>query len=117
MTDVAYGTKYQIRYFNYLMQSDCFAQRICLDIQIKLGILKVRPDRETYPPGSPLVKDFLKPLSQMALDLLSGEKACHLCKKAAHEDIFQDGFTLIEWSHSIFKTSTTDSRYDNLQHD
>ena len=78
------------------MQSDCSAQKICLDIQRKLGVLKIRPVRETYPPGSPLVKDFLKPLSQMALDLLSGEKACHLCKKAAHEDIpFQIGRSLL----------------------
>ena len=77
------------------MQFDCSAQRICLDIQTKLSILKVRPIRETYPPGSPLVKDFLKPLSQMALDLLSGEKACHVCKKAAHGDTFRDGFDLL----------------------
>jgi len=95
LIDVAYETKYQIRYFNYLMQCDCSAQRICLDIQSKLGVLKIRPARETYPPGSPLVKDFLKPLYQMALELLIGEKACHLCKKAAHEDTFRDGFNLL----------------------
>jgi len=30
------------------------------------------------------------------LDLLLGEKACHLCKKAAHEDIpFQIGRSLL----------------------
>jgi len=31
----------------------------------------------------------------MALDLLSGDKVCHLCKKAAHEDTFLDGFGLL----------------------
>jgi len=77
------------------MQSDCSAQKICLDIQIKLSVLKVRPSREKYPPGSPLVKDFLKPLYQMTLDLLSGDKACHLCKKAAHKDTFLDGIELL----------------------